>query len=98
MYSCCDTKGAATICSSKRNPGRQFVGTNVIGAVSHLQLARALRMSGNGAAALKLYEDFLSIWKNADADIPIYQQAKAEYARLSPLHKKRARNRAGVAT
>ena len=58
----------------------------MIGAVSHLQLASALRMSGNTAAALKSYEDFFSIWKNADADIPIYQKANAEYARLSSLH------------
>jgi serine/threonine protein kinase len=66
------------------HPG--FIGTNVIGALSHLQLARALQLSGDAAAARKSYENFLSLWKNADPDIPIYQQAKAEYARLSSLH------------
>jgi serine/threonine protein kinase len=65
------------------HPG--LVEENVIGALSHLQLARALRLSGDIDAARKAYEDFLTLWKNADADIPIYRQAKAEYARLSPL-------------
>src|SRR6516225_9718514 len=48
----------------------------------HLQLGRAQAMMGDKAAARKSYEDFLTIWKDADPDIPIYQQAKAEYARL----------------
>ncbi|HTB11671.1 MAG TPA: protein kinase [Bryobacteraceae bacterium] len=65
------------------HPG--LVEENVIGALSHLQLARAIRLSGDTAAARKAYEDFLTLWKNADADIPVYQEAKAEYARLSPL-------------
>jgi eukaryotic-like serine/threonine-protein kinase len=65
------------------HPG--LVEENIIGALSHLQLARAIKLSGDTAAARKAYEDFLTLWKNADADIPIYQQAKAEYARLSPL-------------
>jgi eukaryotic-like serine/threonine-protein kinase len=61
---------------------RGLVGAHVIGALSHLQLARAQRMMGNQAAARKSYEDFLTLWKDADSDIPIYQQAKAEYAKL----------------
>ena len=32
--------------------------------------------------ARKSYQDFLTLWRDADSDIPIYQQAKAEYARL----------------
>jgi tetratricopeptide (TPR) repeat protein len=63
------------------HPG--MVGLSVIGAISHLQLARALKESGDAAAAGKEYEEFLNLWKNADPDIPIYQQAKAEYALLS---------------
>jgi tetratricopeptide (TPR) repeat protein len=66
------------------HPG--LVEANVIGALSRLQLARAVRLSGDTAAARKAYEDFLTLWKDADADIPIYRQAKAEYARLSPRH------------
>jgi len=38
-------------------------------------------MDGTGAAR-KSYQDFLTFWKDADPDIPIYQQAKAEYAKL----------------
>jgi hypothetical protein len=38
---------------------------------------------GGNASARKSYEEFLAIWKNADPDIPIYKQAKAEYAGLS---------------
>jgi tetratricopeptide (TPR) repeat protein len=48
----------------------------------HLQLGRAQAMMGDKAAARKSYQDFLTIWKDADPDIRIYQQAKAEYARL----------------
>jgi hypothetical protein len=63
------------------HPG--MVGRTVAGALSHLQLARAQKMMGDQAAARKSYGDFLTLWKDADLDIPIYQQAKAEYARLA---------------
>ena len=53
-----------------------------IGALAHLQLGRAVGISGNKAKAKSAYEDFLTLWKDADPDIPILQQAKAEYARL----------------
>jgi tetratricopeptide (TPR) repeat protein len=66
------------------HPG--FIGHDVIGALSHLQLARALKLSGDIAGARKSYEDFLDLWKSADRDIPIYRQAKAEYAELSTFH------------
>jgi len=54
----------------------------VHGALAHLQLARAQVMMGDKAAAGKSYQDFLTLWKDADPDIPIYRQAKAEYAKL----------------
>jgi eukaryotic-like serine/threonine-protein kinase len=63
------------------NPG--FTVRHVTGAVAWLQLGRAQKMMGDEAAARKSYETFLDLWKNADPDIPIYQQAKAEYARLA---------------
>ncbi|HME57461.1 MAG TPA: hypothetical protein VKF63_03925 [Terracidiphilus sp.] len=44
--------------------------------------SRAQTMMGDKAAARKSYQDFLTLRKDADPDIPIYQQAKAEYARL----------------
>jgi DNA-binding winged helix-turn-helix (wHTH) protein/tetratricopeptide (TPR) repeat protein len=52
------------------------------GALARLQLGRAQVMMGDKAAALKSYQNFLTLWKDADPDIPIYQQAKAEYAKL----------------
>jgi len=39
-------------------------------------------MQGDTAKAEAAYQDFLTLWKDADPDIPIYQQAKVEYARL----------------
>jgi predicted Zn-dependent protease len=52
------------------------------GALSRLQLARAQAMMGDKAPARKSYQDFLALWKDADPDIPIYRQAKEEYAKL----------------
>ena len=52
------------------------------GALARLQLGRAYAMAGNEAKAKSAYQDFLALWKNADPDVPIYQQAKAEYAKL----------------
>ena len=51
-------------------------------ALSHLQLARAQAMSGDRTAARKSYENFLGLWKDADPNLPILKQAKAEYASL----------------
>ena len=51
-------------------------------SLSHLQLARARAMSGDAAGARTAYQEFLKLWKDADPDIPILKQAKAEYTRL----------------
>jgi tetratricopeptide (TPR) repeat protein len=60
-----------------------WIGINfVTSALAHLQLGRAQVMMGDKAAARKSYNDFLTLWKDADPDIPIYKQAKAEYAKL----------------
>ena len=53
-----------------------------IGALAHLGLARAYALSGDTAKAETAYQDFFALWKDADPDIPIYKQAKAEYAKL----------------
>ena len=58
---------------------------SVLSPLSHLWLARAQAMMGDKDAARKAYQDFLTLWKDADPDIPIYKQAKAEYARLNKL-------------
>jgi serine/threonine protein kinase/tetratricopeptide (TPR) repeat protein len=52
------------------------------GALALVQLGRAEAMSGEGGKARKVYEDFFALWKDADPDIPILKQAKAEYAKL----------------
>ncbi len=62
------------------HPG--IVRFKVHGALAHLQLGRAQVMMGDKIAARKSYQDFLTLWKDADSDIPIYKQAKAEYAKL----------------
>jgi hypothetical protein len=54
----------------------------VIGALSHLQIGRAYAMSGDTVKAQAAYRDLFNIWKDADSDIPILKQAKAEYAKL----------------
>jgi len=58
------------------------VGSEPIGSLVHLQLGRAYAMSGDAAKALAAYKDFLTLWKDADPDIPILKEAKAEYAKL----------------
>jgi serine/threonine protein kinase/Tfp pilus assembly protein PilF len=61
---------------------RGIVVSDPIGALAHLQLGRALVLSGDYTRAKAAYQDFLSLWKDADPDIPIFRQAQAEYARL----------------
>jgi len=61
---------------------RGIVLNEPIGALAHLQLGRAYAMQGETAKAKAAYQDFLTLWKDADSDIPILRQAKAEYAKL----------------
>jgi len=61
---------------------RGIVLNEPIGALAHLQLGRAKFMSGDKEGARNAYQDFLTLWKDADPDIPILKQAKAEYAKL----------------
>jgi hypothetical protein len=53
-----------------------------IGVLAHLGLARAYAFQGDTAKSRMAYQDFLALWKDADPDIPILQQAKAEYAKI----------------
>jgi serine/threonine protein kinase len=53
-----------------------------IGALAHLGLARARLLQGDTVQAKRAYGDFLALWKDADPDIPVLKQAKAEYAKL----------------
>jgi tetratricopeptide (TPR) repeat protein len=61
---------------------RGIVSADPIGALAHLQLGRAYVASGDMAKAKNAYQDFLALWKDADEDIPVLRQAKAEYAKL----------------
>jgi DNA-binding winged helix-turn-helix (wHTH) protein/tetratricopeptide (TPR) repeat protein len=54
-----------------------------VAALAHLGLARAHAMSGDSAKSRQKYEEFLMLWREADPDIPILKQAKAEHARLN---------------
>jgi len=53
-----------------------------LGALAHLGVARAYALQGDTAKSRAAYQDFLTVWKDADPDIPILQQAKVEYAKL----------------
>ena len=53
-----------------------------IGALAHLQLGRAYALSGDKTKAKSAYQNFLTLWKDADPAIPILKQAKTEYAKL----------------
>jgi tetratricopeptide (TPR) repeat protein len=61
---------------------RGIVGADPIGALAHLQLGRAFVLSGQKIKAKAAYQDFLTLWKDADPDIPILRQANAEYAKV----------------
>jgi len=50
--------------------------------LAHLGLARALALEGNKAGSKSEYENFLALWKDADSDLPVLQQARREFARL----------------
>jgi len=58
------------------------VANELIGALAHLQLGRAYALSGDTTKAKAAYQDFFALWKDADPDIPILKQAKAEYVKL----------------
>jgi len=54
----------------------------LLGSLARLQLARAYAVSGDTAKSKATYQDFLTLWKDADPDVPILKEAKAEYAKL----------------
>jgi Flp pilus assembly protein TadD len=62
---------------------RGVVLNQLIGALAHLQLGRAYAIQGDTAKAKAAYQEFLVLWKGADAGIPILKQAQAEFAKLN---------------
>jgi hypothetical protein len=61
---------------------RGVVGSDPIGALAHLQLARAAALTGDKAKAKTAYQDFFMLWKDADPGMPVLTQARAEYLKL----------------
>jgi len=60
-----------------------------ISLLAHLQLGRAYALSGDKTKAKAAYQDFLTLWKDADPNIPILKQAKAEYAKRAMTEERR---------
>jgi serine/threonine protein kinase len=61
---------------------RSIVWADPVGAVAHLQLGRAYLLAGDKTKARSAYQNFLTLWKNADPDVPIFKRAKAEFLKL----------------
>jgi len=74
------TAAAAEFQKILDHPG--VVRSEPIGALAHLGLGRASVLSGDQGKAKGAYQDFLTLWKDADPDIPILKEAKAEYSKL----------------
>ena len=58
------------------------VGSDPVGALARLELGRAYRLSRDSAKAKAAYEDFFTLWKDADPNVPVLMQARSEYAAL----------------
>jgi eukaryotic-like serine/threonine-protein kinase len=61
---------------------RGIAGNSPVAALAHLGLARAYALSGDTAKSRTAYQDFFALWKDADPDIPVLKEAKAEYAKV----------------
>ena len=61
---------------------RGIVLADPVGALAEVQMGRALALSGEKDRARVAYQSFIALWKDADADLPVLQQARAEYAQL----------------
>jgi hypothetical protein len=61
---------------------RGVIGNFSTGALARLGLARAYVLQGDTAKAKAAYQDFLTLWRDADPNVPILIAAKAEYAKL----------------
>jgi eukaryotic-like serine/threonine-protein kinase len=55
---------------------------SVLHSLSQLELARSLVLAGEPVTARSVYQDLFAIWKDADPDLPLLKQARAEYAKL----------------
>jgi DNA-binding winged helix-turn-helix (wHTH) protein/Tfp pilus assembly protein PilF len=62
---------------------RGIVQNQIVGVLAHLGLARAYALQGDSVKARTAYQDFFTLWKDADSDIPVLKQARAEFAKLA---------------
>jgi len=74
--------GAAAVEFQKFIDRPGLVGNSVLASLARLQLGRAYALAGDSAKAKARYQEFLALWKDADPDVPILKEAKAEYAKL----------------
>jgi tetratricopeptide (TPR) repeat protein len=75
--------GAAAAAEFQKLLDRPGIALNFpLGVLAHLQIGRAYAIAGDTGKAKSAYQEFLTLWKDADLDIPILKQAKAEYAKL----------------
>jgi len=76
-------KGAAAAAEfTKVLDHRGLVQNCPMGALAHLRLARAYAMQKDTVNARATYQDFLTLWKDADPEIPVPREAKTEFAKL----------------
>jgi tetratricopeptide (TPR) repeat protein/predicted Ser/Thr protein kinase len=59
-----------------------LIGNFPFRALAHLGLGRAYALQGDAGKARTAYQDFLALWKDADSDVPVLQEARAEYAKI----------------
>jgi len=78
-----ERNGPAAAAEFQKLPNHSGIVMNfLLGSLSRLGLARAYAVSGDTAKAKAAYKDFLTLWSDADPDVPILKEAKAEYAKL----------------
>ena len=64
-------------------PGCCVAPVSSIYPLAHLGLARAYAQAGDNAKSRRFYQDFFALWKDADPDVPILEEARSEYAKLN---------------
>lgn len=75
-------QGAAATEFKKITDQPGLVSDSIVGPLARLGLARSYALSGDNTKSRAAYQDFFALWKDADPDIPIFIQAKSEYAKL----------------
>jgi Tfp pilus assembly protein PilF len=61
---------------------RGIVDNTIVGPLAQLGLARAYALSGSNAKARAAYNEFFTLWKEADPEVPVLRQARSDYAKL----------------